>query len=76
MAAAKQAGYAIDDGQYIRGMSIVAAPVRMADGTINALVVVGVAEQVRRVGLTTVGEELKRRAAHVTKLLGGRALAM
>jgi DNA-binding IclR family transcriptional regulator len=75
VAAAKQAGYAIDDGRYIRGMSIVAAPVRMADGAINALVVVGVAEQMRRVGLTAVGEELKRCAAHVTELLGGRALA-
>lgn len=71
VAAAKQAGYAIDDGQYIRGISIVAAPVRMADGAINALVLVGVAEQMRRVGLTAVGEELKRRAGDVTELLGG-----
>ena len=75
VAAAKQAGYAIDDGQYIRGMSIVAAPVRMADGAINALVVVGVAEQMRRLGLTAVGEDLTGRAAHVTQQLGGRALA-
>lgn len=74
VAAAKRAGYAVDDGQYIRGVSIIAAPVRMADGAINALVMVGVAEQIRRVGLATVGEELKRHAAHVTQLLGGRAL--
>jgi DNA-binding IclR family transcriptional regulator len=72
--AAKRVGYAIDDGQYIRGVSIVAAPVRMADGAINALVVVGVAEQMRRVGLTAVGEELKRSAADVTRALGGHLL--
>lgn len=73
VATAKQVGYAVDDGQYIRGVSIIAAPVRMADGAINALVIVGVAEQIRRVGPATIGEELKRRAAHVTELLGGRA---
>jgi len=75
VAAAKQAGYAVDDGQYIRGVSIVAAPVRMADGATNALVIVGVAEQIRRLGPATLGEELKRRAAHVTQLLEGRALS-
>lgn len=71
--AARIAGYAIDDGQYIRGVSIVAAPVRMPNGWINALVVVGVSEQLRRIGLTQVGEELRRRAAHVSHLLGGEA---
>lgn len=71
--AAKRAGYAIDEGQYIRGVSIVAAPVRMAGGSINALVVVGVSEQMRRIGLARVGEELRRRAEHVSTLFGGEA---
>ena len=37
----KNANPPVDDGQYIRGVSIVAAPVRMPNGSINALVVVG-----------------------------------
>lgn len=72
--ATRIAGYAIDDGRYIRGVSIVAAPVGMPNGSINALVVVGVSEQMRRVGLTKVGEELQRRAARVSQSLGGEKL--
>lgn len=69
--ATKAAGYAVDDGHYIRGVSIVAAPVPMPNGSINALVVVGVSEQMRRIGLTRVGEELKGRAAEVSQALSG-----
>ncbi|HEY0184497.1 MAG TPA: IclR family transcriptional regulator C-terminal domain-containing protein [Rhodopila sp.] len=69
--AARQQGYAVDDGQYIRGVSIVAAPVRMPNGTINALVVVGVAEQMREAGLTRIGEELRARASRVSQEFGG-----
>jgi DNA-binding IclR family transcriptional regulator len=69
------AGYAIDDGQYIRGVSIVAAPVHMANGTMNALVVVGVSEQMRRIGLTEMGTELRGRAARLTEAFGGRTVS-
>ncbi|WP_158926390.1 IclR family transcriptional regulator [Acidisphaera sp. S103] len=72
--AVRDAGYAVDDGRYIRGVSIVAAPVRMPNGSINALVVVGVSEQMRRVGLTTVGEDLRTRAIRVSRALGGETL--
>lgn len=68
--AARDAGYAVDDGQYIRGVTIVAAPVRMPNGTINALVVVGVSEQMRRMGFTLIGEDLRARAARVSASLG------
>ena len=73
--AAQTAGYAVDDGQYIRGVSIVAAPVRMPNGSINALVVVGVSEQMRLVGLTTIGEDLHARAVGFPGRLGGETLA-
>jgi DNA-binding IclR family transcriptional regulator len=72
--ATERAGYAIDDGRYIRGVSIVAAPVRMPNGSINALVVVGVSEQMRRIGLTAVGEDLRARASQVSQALGGELL--
>jgi DNA-binding IclR family transcriptional regulator len=69
--AARIAGYAIDDGEYIRGVSIVAAPIGMPNGSINAMVVVGVSEQMRRVGLTKIGRELQRRAGELSRSLGG-----
>jgi DNA-binding IclR family transcriptional regulator len=70
----RQVGYAVDDGQYIRGVSIVAAPVRMQNGSINALVIVGVSEQMRRIGLTELGKELHRRASLLSEALGGELL--
>lgn len=73
--AVRTAGYAVDDGRYIRGVSIVAAPVRMPNGSINALVVVGVSEQMRRIGLTKIGEDLRSRATHVSRSLGGEISA-
>ncbi len=72
--AARRAGYAVDDGRYIRGVTIIAAPVRMPNGSINALVVVGVSEQMRRVGLTIVGEDLYARAVRISAYWGGQTL--
>jgi DNA-binding IclR family transcriptional regulator len=69
--ATRLAGYAVDDGQYIRGVTIVAAPVRMPNGSINALVVVGVSERMRQIGLTRMGEELRGRANRLSQALGG-----
>ncbi len=73
--ATRLAGYAIDDGQYIRGVGIVAAPIRMPNGSINALVIVGVGEQMRRIGATTIGEDLRSRAARLSHAFGGAQLA-
>ncbi|HET6609708.1 MAG TPA: IclR family transcriptional regulator [Rhodopila sp.] len=70
IAAARSHGYAIDDGRYIGGVAIAAAPVCLPNGTINALVVVGVADQMRRVGLQTIGADLRVRAAEVSRALG------
>ncbi len=69
--ATQSAGYAVDEGQYIRGVSIVAAPVRMPNGSINAMVVLGVSEQMREIGLNTIGQELHQRAARLSQALGG-----
>ncbi len=73
--ATREAGYATDDGQYIRGVSIVASPVTMPNGTINTLVVVGVSEQMRRAGLSTIGEDLSIRARKISRALGGKTLS-
>ena len=71
--AAQLAGYAVDEGRYIRGVSIIAAPVRMQNGSINALVVVGVREQMRRIGLAKMGEDLRGRAARISQAFGEAA---
>jgi DNA-binding IclR family transcriptional regulator len=73
--ATRQAGYAVDDGEYIGGVSIVASPVPMPNGSINTLVVVGVTEQMRRAGLSTIGEDLCIRARKMSQALGGKALS-
>ncbi len=69
--AARRLGYAVDRGQYIRGVAIVAAPVRMADGVVNALVVVGVRDQLEEVGLDRIGETLRERAGRLSAAIGG-----
>ncbi|WP_428492131.1 IclR family transcriptional regulator [Rhodopila sp.] len=71
--AAQVAGYAVDEGRYIRGVSIIAAPVRMQNGSINALVVVGVGEQMRRIGVAKLGEDLRGRAARISQAFGAGA---
>ncbi len=73
--ATRQAGYAIDDGEYIRGVAIVASPVTMANGSINTLVVVGVREQMRRAGLATIGGDLAVRGRNMSQTLGGKTLS-
>jgi DNA-binding IclR family transcriptional regulator len=57
---------------HIRGVSIVAAPIKMPDGSINALVSVGVGEQMRQCGLVRIGAALRTRAARLTRMLDGR----
>jgi DNA-binding IclR family transcriptional regulator len=73
--ATRQAGYAVDDGEYIGGVSIVASPVAMPNGSINTLVVVGVSELMRRAGLSTIGEDLSIRAGEMSQALGGKTLS-
>ena len=63
-------GYAVDDGNYISGVTTIAAPVFSAAGVRNVLVIVGVGEQLRRFGYETIGAELKRQAATVSEQMG------
>jgi DNA-binding IclR family transcriptional regulator len=64
--ATRESGFAVDDGQYIRGVSIVAAPIKIQNGSVNALVVVGLSEQMRELGLMTVGRDLRQRASRLS----------
>lgn len=67
VAATRDSGYAVDDGRYIAGVTILAAPVVPRGRVSHALVIVGVSEQLKRAGLATIGETLKREAAELTR---------
>jgi len=72
IAATREAGYAIDPGNYIEGVTVLAAPVFGDRGVLGTVVSLAVTEQLRRVGTATVGEELKRAADGVsTRMVGG-----
>ena len=67
--ATRTAGYAVDDGRYITGIAIVAAPVMPRGRVSHALVVLGVREQVARIGHAMLGEELRSRAEALSRRL-------
>jgi DNA-binding IclR family transcriptional regulator len=72
--AARVNGYSLDDGNYIAGVSIVAAPVLDAAGAMShALVAVGLREQVARAGVEALAGELRRAAATLSERLSGPA---
>lgn len=66
---ARLAGYAVDEGQYISGVAIIAAPVPASRGVRNAVVMIGVAEQLRRIGFATIGEALRAKAIELSQTL-------
>jgi DNA-binding IclR family transcriptional regulator len=57
--ATRRAGFAVDEGQYIRGVSLIAAPVfRAGDRVSHALVAVGLSAQLDRERIARVGAAL------------------
>ena len=67
-----RAGFGIDDSNYIRGVTIVAAPVIGIEGWMtHALVAAALSDQLPAGGAAAIGSELKAAAAHVTAQLGG-----
>ncbi|MFI5015256.1 MAG: IclR family transcriptional regulator [Hyphomicrobiales bacterium] len=69
--ATRASGYAIDEGRYIAGVTIIAAPVFSSGVATHALVIVGVSEQLRRVGYETIGQSLRAEAAELSERLKG-----
>lgn len=64
-------GYAVDEGNHIRGVTALAAPVRGAGGTVSHVVVlVGLSEQVRRIGVDTLALEIRAIADGLSHRLG------
>ena len=64
-------GYAIDQGNYMAGVTVVAAPVFGIGGRLtHCLVVVGISGQLRDAMLTRIGADLRDSAAQVSQQLG------
>jgi len=58
---------------YIKGVTIIAAPVRAAGHPVSRVVVaVGLSEQVRDMGVDTLARELATTANELAQKLGGR----
>lgn len=72
VASTRRAGYGVDKGNYIRGVSIVAAPVIGIEGWMtHALVAVGLSDQMRTTGAGDIGAALSAAASRVSAQLGG-----
>jgi DNA-binding IclR family transcriptional regulator len=70
----KRQGFGIDKGNYIRGVTIVAAPVIGIEGSMtHALVTVGLSDQLPGAGPDEVGMALRRAADRVSARFGGAA---
>ncbi|MFT6581831.1 MAG: DNA-binding IclR family transcriptional regulator [Alphaproteobacteria bacterium] len=68
----RQTGYGVDEGNYIRGVTVAAAPVfGLGDTMAYGVALVGLSEQMRDSGLDIIGAEVKSIAAELTEKLGG-----
>lgn len=64
-------GYALDQGNYMAGVTVVAAPVfGVGEQLVNCLVVVGISGQLQDQVLARMGRDLKDSAAKVSRQLG------
>jgi DNA-binding IclR family transcriptional regulator len=65
-------GYAVDEGNYIKGVTVVAAPVGAgAERVSHVVVAVGLTEQVRDIGVDRLARELSATAGELSRKLGG-----
>ena len=70
--ATRAKGHAVDEGNYIKGVTVVAAPVGTAANAVShVVVVVGLTEQVRDIGVVRLARDLSATAQAITRKLGG-----
>ena len=69
--AARATGFAVDEGNHLRGVTAVAAPVADAGGAVShVLVAVGVSEQIQQIGVDALGQELRALAERLSRRMG------
>ncbi|MEO6248209.1 MAG: IclR family transcriptional regulator C-terminal domain-containing protein [Sphingomicrobium sp.] len=72
VALTRERGFAVDDGNYIAGVTVLAAPVWKGRGKLShALVAIGIGSAIGRVGLSSLGEALVAGAHGISAQLGG-----
>lgn len=68
----RRRGYAVDDGNYISGVTVIAAPILRHDKTPgHALVALGIASAIHRAGVEPIGEALLASARTLSDQLSG-----
>ena len=68
----RQLGFGIDEGNYIAGVTVLAAPVWKANGRpSHALVAIGLSAALQRAGLVQLQDQLVAEARVLTRQLGG-----
>jgi DNA-binding IclR family transcriptional regulator len=71
---ARVQGFAVDEGNYISGVTVIAAPVCKTSATLShAMVAIGIGSALRRAGLAALQNELCAAAQSLSKQLGGEA---
>ena len=74
--AARRLGYAVDNGQYVRGVTTASAAILDSAGRPHmAISAVGFSAQFDADALRVLGEDLRDRAAAITRMLSGAAAA-
>src|SRR5580765_870180 len=65
-------GYAVDEGNYIKGVTVIAAPVGAGSDRVSHVVVaVGPTEQVRDIGVDRLARDLSATGRELSRKLGG-----
>jgi DNA-binding IclR family transcriptional regulator len=69
--ATRAEGYAVDEGNYIRGVTVIAAPVGApGPAPSHVVAVVGVSEQIKQIGVAKLAVELRASADSLSRRLG------
>lgn len=69
-------GFAVDDGNYISGVTVVAAPVwKTSDKPSHALVAIGISSTLKRHGLPALQESLLKAAQSLSNQLSGEVIS-
>jgi DNA-binding IclR family transcriptional regulator len=72
VAQTRKQGYGVDEGNYIAGITVVAAPIaKAATGPSHALVAIGIGGAIKRMGLEALGEALLSGAQSITSQMHG-----
>jgi DNA-binding IclR family transcriptional regulator len=72
----KERGYAVDNGNYVKGVTTVSAPVIDANKhAVMAISAVGFSAQLNRAAIRALGEDLRARAAEASRAISGRVRA-